>query len=41
MAAEKPRDEAAMLAVNGVGEVKLARYGEEFLALIRRHVEGP
>jgi ATP-dependent DNA helicase RecQ len=35
MAASQPGDKAAMLQVNGVGEVKFERYGEEFLALLR------
>ena len=37
MAALQPLDPAGLLAVNGVGETKLARYGEDFLNLIRRH----
>ncbi len=39
MAAQKPTDESGLLAINGVGETKLARYGEAFLALIRDHLE--
>jgi ATP-dependent DNA helicase RecQ len=35
MAASQPEDKAAMLQVNGVGEVKFERYGEEFLTLLR------
>ena len=35
MAATRPRDESALLAVSGVGPAKLERYGEEFLALLR------
>jgi ATP-dependent DNA helicase RecQ len=35
MAARCPRDDAEFLAVHGVGEAKLARYGEEFLAVTR------
>jgi ATP-dependent DNA helicase RecQ len=35
MSAEKPRDEASFLEINGVGQVKLERYGREFLDLIR------
>ena len=35
MAADKPRSEAALLAISGVGQTKLARYGEAFLAVIR------
>lgn len=34
MAARRPRDEAALLSVNGVGQRKLQRYGEDFLALL-------
>ena len=34
----KPQDEAGLLEVNGVGEVKLARYGRAFLAAI--HASG-
>jgi superfamily II DNA helicase RecQ len=34
----KPQDEAGLLQVNGVGEVKLARYGRAFLAAI--HASG-
>jgi ATP-dependent DNA helicase RecQ len=37
MAALKPSDEIELLAINGVGETKLARYGQAFLALIRDH----
>jgi ATP-dependent DNA helicase RecQ len=40
MAAEQPRDEHALLAINGVGETKLQRYGGEFLQAIRAHREG-
>ena len=35
MAADKPRTAAALLAISGVGQTKLARYGEAFLAVIR------
>jgi len=35
MAAERPTDEAALLAVAGVGPAKLARYGEAFLRALR------
>ena len=37
MAAKLPRDREAMLAVSGVGEVKMERYGEQFLQLINRY----
>ncbi|MDX1594976.1 MAG: DNA helicase RecQ [Gammaproteobacteria bacterium] len=33
----KPTDEAAFLAVNGVGQAKLERYGERFMAAIAAH----
>ncbi|WP_305041867.1 DNA helicase RecQ [Geoalkalibacter sp.] len=36
MASFRPRDEAALLRINGVGEAKLQRYGREFLAVIER-----
>ena len=36
MAAFQPRTEAELLAISGVGPKKLAQYGDEFLALIRR-----
>jgi len=34
MARRKPRDEAALLAISGIGEAKLQRYGAAFLAVI-------
>jgi len=34
MAALRPADPAALLAIGGVGQAKLARYGERFLAVI-------
>ncbi|MDA3961961.1 MAG: DNA helicase RecQ [Planctomycetota bacterium] len=34
MAANKPSDETAFLAIKGVGESKMARYGQAFLAAI-------
>ena len=40
MARKKPADRYAMLAVKGVGEAKMAQYGERFLAKIREHVGG-
>jgi ATP-dependent DNA helicase RecQ len=36
----KPTSEAAFLAVNGVGQAKLERYGTEFMAAIAAHREG-
>jgi ATP-dependent DNA helicase RecQ len=38
MAAERPTDEAGLLAVPGVGPAKLARYGAAFLRAIHDHV---
>lgn len=35
MAAYRPADEEALLAINGVGAVKLERYGADFLKVIR------
>jgi ATP-dependent DNA helicase RecQ len=35
MAAERPTDEAGLLAVAGVGPAKLARYGTAFLRVLR------
>ena len=40
MAQRKPADEAALLAVSGVGEAKLKRYGAAFLAVIAECGEG-
>ena len=37
MARRKPKTALEMAAVHGVGEVKLAQYGEVFLEVIRRH----
>jgi ATP-dependent DNA helicase RecQ len=34
MVAERPADLSALLAIGGVGQAKLARYGERFLAVI-------
>lgn len=41
MAAQLPRDREAMLAVSGVGEVKMERYGEQFLQVINQHLGNP
>lgn len=38
MAALIPTSEAEMLAVNGVGERKLSRFGDSFLAAISQHI---
>ena len=37
MAAHKPRDRAGMAALHGVGEAKLARYADAFLAVVAEH----
>jgi ATP-dependent DNA helicase RecQ len=37
MAAVRPADAAALLTIGGVGQAKLARYGEQFLAVVRAH----
>jgi ATP-dependent DNA helicase RecQ len=37
MAAQRPSDASALLAIGGVGQAKLARYGERFLAVIGAH----
>jgi ATP-dependent DNA helicase RecQ len=35
LAARKPRSSASMLDVRGVGQMKLDKYGERFLAAIK------
>ena len=40
MAREMPCDEVELLAINGVGQRKLERYGEAFLECIREHCLG-
>ena len=37
MAVLRPADSAALLTIGGVGQAKLARYGERFLAVLRSH----
>ena len=37
MAARSPRSIAELAGIPGIGETKLARYGEAFLAVINRH----
>ncbi|MDD3272275.1 MAG: DNA helicase RecQ [Syntrophomonadaceae bacterium] len=37
MATYLPQDREAMLKINGVGQVKFERYGEQFLDIIRRY----
>ncbi len=39
MVAKKPKTRSGLLAVSGVGKVKLERYGSEFLAMIRNRRE--
>ncbi|MBM3573528.1 MAG: ATP-dependent DNA helicase RecQ, partial [Alphaproteobacteria bacterium] len=39
MARVKPLDRPALAQITGVGEAKLARYGQDFIAVVRRHVE--
>jgi ATP-dependent DNA helicase RecQ len=39
MAIHLPRNEDEFLAINGVGHTKLAKYGSDFLRLIREHCE--
>ncbi len=39
MAATLPRTAEAMLTVSGVGEVKLQRYGQQFLRIIERYLQ--
>ncbi|UAA40668.1 DNA helicase RecQ [Paraneptunicella aestuarii] len=40
MARSVPQDDEAFLAISGVGQTKLSRYGEDFMALISKHCEG-
>ncbi len=40
LAAARPTDRRAMLQVSGVGPAKLNQYGEPFLAVIRKHLNG-
>ncbi|MFN8423591.1 MAG: DNA helicase RecQ [Anaerolineae bacterium] len=40
MAARRPTTTAALAGISGVGDAKLARYGEAFLDVIRGHVDG-
>jgi ATP-dependent DNA helicase RecQ len=41
MAASRPADGAALLAIGGVGQTKLTRYGERFLEVLRAHAPPP
>jgi superfamily II DNA helicase RecQ len=36
----RPANLAQMAEVHGIGEAKLARYGAEFLEVVRQHQEG-
>ncbi len=40
MAAYLPEDQRALLAINGVGKLKLQKYGAEFLEEIRSYLAG-
>ena len=40
MARDKPRDEDELLSITGVGQAKLEKYGEEFLAAIAEYCAG-
>jgi ATP-dependent DNA helicase RecQ len=40
MVSRRPSTLAEMAEVHGIGEAKLARYGADFLAVIRKHQEG-
>ncbi|MDX1346672.1 MAG: DNA helicase RecQ [Thiomicrorhabdus chilensis] len=39
MATHKPQDDTELLKISGLGESKLARYGFEFLTLLRHHLK--
>jgi ATP-dependent DNA helicase RecQ len=41
MADRKPRSLSEFAGIRGVGEAKLARYGERFVAAVREHIESP
>lgn len=34
----RPKDKSELLAINGIGEVKLERFGEEFLGVLSEHL---
>jgi ATP-dependent DNA helicase RecQ len=40
MAARKPATHAELLEVNGIGQTKLERYGDAFLAVVAEHASG-
>jgi len=37
MLAARPQTESDMLALSGVGQTKLERYGQRFLSVLRAH----
>jgi superfamily II DNA helicase RecQ len=39
MAALRPRDESELLAISGVGQAKLERWGAAFLAVLARDAD--
>jgi ATP-dependent DNA helicase RecQ len=39
MAAYRPQNQEAMLAITGVGQIKYEKYGEQFLNIISRHTQ--
>jgi ATP-dependent DNA helicase RecQ len=41
MVAERPADLPAMLSISGIGQAKLARYGERFLEVLRANSAAP
>ena len=41
MVAERPADLPAMLSISGIGQAKLARYGERFLEVLRSNSSAP
>jgi len=41
MAARRPETLGELHGIHGVGEMKLARYGETFLEVLRTHAAGP
>jgi ATP-dependent DNA helicase RecQ len=38
MATHLPTDQMALLRIHGIGNAKVSKYGESFLALIRDHL---
>jgi ATP-dependent DNA helicase RecQ len=40
MASQMPQSPFDFLQISGVGQVKLEKYGSDFIALITAHVEG-